>query len=935
MERSAGIETPLSQHALPTGSTFFMFTDIEGSTVRWDRDPEAMRDAVRRHDALMRRAIEQAGGVVFKTIGDAFCAVFWNAEDAVAAALAATRDLGAADFSAVGGVRVRMALHVGTADERDADYFGPTLNRVARLLAIGHGEQILLSEAAAEAALSALPQDADLCDMGVHRLKDLTTPEHVFQLTASGLRAEFPPLRSLNVSNNNLPQQLTRLVGRDGDIAEIQAIVDGERVVTLLGTGGVGKTRCALQVGAEMLDRFEEGVWFADLAPLGDGNLVASAIGAIFNVQESASRPMLDTLVQQLASKRLLLILDNCEHLIEACSQAAAALVRACPGVKVLATSREPLNIRGEVVHRLPTLSVPRATKHLTAHGALEYGAVALFEVRAQAVNPRFSVTEDNAGVVADVCRRLDGIPLAIELAAARVKSMPVRDLAARLDERFRLLTGGDRSALPRQQTMRALIDWSYDGLSEDERVVFRALSVFAGGFHAQAALAVASSEELDEYAVLDGLASLVEKSMVVMESHDDVARYRLLESTRAYARDKANEQGDHHALALRHARAYASLAEQHELDYDTAPSPVWLANVDFDVENVRVALAWSFGADGDVVTGQRLAATLGRILLSVAAAEARRWVKAALDRVEPDTPSLLVARLKLADAMLASVLNQFKAALPAAREALARFDELRDRRGIADAQRFAGRSLVRMGRVAEGESLLRASLETHAALGTRRIGGALRDLAVARSLDNDLGGARDLFTRALEVFRESQDDENVAVTAAALAEAEFACGDVETALALAEESLEAMRGFGRDRMAATLLGNIAAYLIALECYDLAQGHAQAALELALEVDAQASATFALQHLAAAAALQPRSDGPAADDAYARIARITGCVDARLAELEVVREFTEEREYVATLEALRERFTGDKLMELMNDGRAWGVDRAIQAASAL
>ncbi|MDB5039409.1 MAG: putative ATPase [Candidatus Eremiobacteraeota bacterium] len=912
-----------------------MFTDIEGSTVRWDRDPEAMRDAVRHHDALMRAAIERAGGIVFKTIGDAFCAVFWGADDAVPAALAATRDLAAADFSAVGGVRVRIALHVGTADERDSDYFGPTLNRVARLLSIGHGEQILLSEAAAEAALASLPPGAELRDMGVHRLKDLTAPEHVFQLTAVGLTADFPPLRSLNVANNNLPQQVTRLVGRDRDVAEIQAIVDGERIVTLLGTGGVGKTRCALQVGAEMLDRFQDGVWFADLAPLGDGTLVAGEIGSIFNVQESASRPMLDTLVRHLASKRLLLILDNCEHLIEASAKVAAALARACPGVNVLATSREPLNVRGEIVHRLPTLSVPHAAKHLTAHGALEHGAIVLFDMRARAVNPRFSVTDDNAGVVAEICRRLDGIPLAIELAAARVKSMSVRDLAARLDERFRLLTGGDRSALPRQQTMRALIDWSYDGLSQDERAVFRALSVFAGGFRTHTAVAVCSSEILDEYAVMDCVASLVEKSMVVMEASDDDSRYRLLESTRAYAREKATEHGELHAVALRHARAYAELAEQHERDYDTAPSPAWCAAVDFDLENVRAALSWSFGADGDVLAGQRLAATLGRIMLSVAAAEARRWVKTALERVGPATPSLRVARLKLADAALASVLNQFKPAVTAAQEALVRFDELADRHGIADAKRFAGRSMVRMGRVAEGEALLRAALETYAALGTRRIGGTLRDLAVARSLEADLAGARDLFARALDVFRESEDEENVAVTAAALAEAEFACGDAETALSLAEESLQAMRGFGRDRMAAALLGNIAAYLISLECYDLAQGHARAALELALEVDAQASVTFALQHLAAAAALQPRPEGQAVDDAFARIARITGCVDARLAELEVVREFTEEREYVATLEVLREQFADERIMELMNDGRSWTLERAVQAASAL
>ena len=909
-----------------------MFTDIEGSTVRWDRNPGAMQIAVRRHDTLMRAAIEDANGVVFKTIGDAFCAVFWSAQSAVDAVLSAQRALAAEDFTAVDGVRVRMALHCGAAEERDNDYFGPTLNRVARLLAIGHGGQVLLSGVAAEAAEPILPAETGLRDMGEHRLKDLTAAEHVFQLTAPDLRLDFPRLNSLSVHNNNLPQQLTSFVGREQDVAEIQALIERHRLVSLIGTGGIGKTRCSLQVGAEMLESFHDGVWFADLAPLHDAALVPNVIGSIFGVQESTTRPMIETLIHHLRTKKLLLILDNCEHVIKTASQTAAALVRACPNVKIVATTRESLNVAGEVVHRLPTLAVPKATRHLTAHAALDCGAVALFEGRARAANSRFSVTDENAPTVAEICRRLDGTPLAIELAAARLKVMSVTELAKRLDERFRLLTGGDRTALPRQQTMRALIDWSYDGLSHDERIVFRSLAIFAGGFTLQGASTVCARDAIDEFAVIDVLTSLVDKSLVSMDPHGDDARYRLLESTRAYAREKLIQHDELGAIACRHACAYADVAEQHEIDYDTTPSPAWHAQVEFDLENVRAALAWSFDG-GELAAGLRLAATLGRILLSFATAEARRWVQTALGRIDETTPQLIVARLKLADALLASVLNQFKAALAAAEEALALFGELDDRRGVADAQRFAGRSLIRMGRVADGEALLRAALTTYTKLGVQRLGGILRDLAVARSLDEDMAGARDQFSRALTVFRQGADEENVAITAAALAEAEFACGDPEAALSLAEEALQAVRGFGRDRMVAALLGNIAAYLIALECYDLASAHAKAALELAAEVDAHALVTFALQHLAAVAVLRPPPDDDRARDDPQLAATLIGFVDARMTTLDVVREYTEQHEYEEILQALHRRFSDETLAELVNEGGSATIDRAINLVS--
>ncbi|MFN2462011.1 MAG: adenylate/guanylate cyclase domain-containing protein, partial [Candidatus Velthaea sp.] len=366
-------ETVPINSGLPTGTVTFVFSDIEGSTHRWERDRAGMQTAVRRHDALMRTAIEAHGGYVFKTIGDAFCAVFWRPEEAMGAALDAQRTLGAEDFSAVGGVRVRMALHTGTSDERDGDYFGPAVNRVARLLAIGHGGQVLVSGTAADLLQGEMPPQSSLRDLGAHRLKDLARPEQVYQLVATDLPQTFPALRSLDALPNNLPRQLTSFVGRDEELAEITELIKRSPLVTLVGTGGAGKTRCALQVGAELLDGSGDGVWLVELAPTSDPSLVASVIAQALNVQETPNRPMLETLLAYLKRKRLLLILDNCEHLIDEARNVTAAVLRSCPDVHVLATSREGLNVAGEHVYRMPSLSVPPAGEALTAEAVSRY----------------------------------------------------------------------------------------------------------------------------------------------------------------------------------------------------------------------------------------------------------------------------------------------------------------------------------------------------------------------------------------------------------------------------------------------------------------------------------------------------------------------------------------------------------------------------------
>jgi predicted ATPase/class 3 adenylate cyclase len=539
---------------LPTGAVTFAFTDIEGSTTCWDRDRAAMQEAVRRHDSIMRAAITEHGGHIFKTVGDGFCAAFTHPADALAAMLDAQQKLAAEDFAGVDGLRVRMALHTGSADERDGDYFGPAPNRVARLLAIGYGGQILMSGVTRDLAHDGLPDGAALIDLGSHRLRDLAEPEHVWQLTIAGLRAEFPALRSLDARPNNLPVQSTSFVGREQDIADVIELLERHRLLTLVGSGGVGKTRLAVHVGGELLDRYPDGVWFVDLAPISDPELVSSVTGQALGMSQQQGQRVDEAIAQWLKRKKLLIVFDNCEHVLEPVAQLAESILAAAPDVRILATSRQALNIAGESAHQLPSLPLPADIERLTADEALQYGAIVLFVDRARAANTRFTLTDDTASIVAEICRRLDGIPLAIELAAARIKVLSIPNLAQRLNERFKILTGGSRTALPRQKTLGALIDWSYDLLTPQEQLLFTRVGIFAGGFSLDAATAVCSGEDLDEIEILDLLASLIHKSLLVADTSGEHERYSLLESTRAYALEKLTAAGAHEQFARRHA---------------------------------------------------------------------------------------------------------------------------------------------------------------------------------------------------------------------------------------------------------------------------------------------------------------------------------------------------------------------------------------------
>jgi predicted ATPase len=628
----------------PTGTVTFLFTDIEGSTGRWEAQPSDRRDALAAHDAVLRSAIEAHGGWLFKHTGDGVIAAFSSARNAVDAAVEAQRGL---------KLPVRMGLATGEAELRDGDYFGPTLNRASRMEAAGHGGQVLVATSTA-----GLVDGVDLLDLGEHRLRDLSTPQRVYQVRATGLRETFPPIRTLDSHPNNLQSQLTSFVGREREIREISAVLATSRLVTLAGSGGTGKTRLALQVAAEMLAEFPDGVWVVELAALTDAEGVPGAVGTALGLQDDPLRDPRDVLVGYLRDRQLLLLLDNCEHLISVCASLADALLRSSPGLRILATSREALGVAGETTIRVPSLSLPAVTTEPFAAVALsQYEAVRLFVDRAWAADARFALTDSNATAIAQVCFRLDGLPLAIELAAARASALSVDQIAAHLDDRFRLLTGGSRTALPRQQTLRAAVDWSYQLLTEGERAILRRLSVFAGGWSLEAAEAVCSGEQIERGDVLDLLARLVDRSLVVFDPEPE-PRYRLLETVRQFAREKLLDSGEIEAARDAHLGWYVEFAERAGIAVMVADALPWFRRAASEGENVRLAVEWARAAPDPpfaflrLIAGFSFAWTLAR---PVSRREGQQWALEAAGRTRGAPEALRAGVLVVAGRVVES----------------------------------------------------------------------------------------------------------------------------------------------------------------------------------------------------------------------------------------------------------------------------------------
>jgi predicted ATPase/class 3 adenylate cyclase len=612
---------------LPTGVVTFVFSDIEGSTRLWEEDPTGMAQSLARHDEIVRSVIDAAGGTVFKHTGDGFGAAFESVTAGVEAAAQIAASFASEPWQGP-RLRSRIGVHSGEAEPRDGDYFGATVTRTARLMDAGNGGQILISEASRQLLGGRVPDGMSLTDEGEHRLKDLGEPLRIYRLLSSG-GDDQRQLRTLERAPHNLPIQLSTFIGRETHIKEVADLVRQSRLVTLTGIGGVGKTRLSLQVAAEVLADFADGAWFVELAPLAEPGLLADTVANSMRVPPDSSLSAEETLMRFLAPRRALLVIDNCEHLIDDVASFVDTLLRRCPDVHVLATSREGLAVTGESLWRVPSLRVDD-----------DAAAVELFAERARLVQPGFTVNEHNRANVADLCVRLDGIPLAIELATARLKMLSVEQIAEHLGDRFRLLTGGSRVAVERQRTLRAMMDWSHDLLSPREQVLLRRLSVFSDGFDYEAAERVCSGEGIDAFDILDVLGHLVEASMVAFES-DPRPRYRLLETVRQYALDKLFESGESDETRLAHAEHFRSVSRLindalERNDYTVSDLAAE------ELGNLRAAMTWTIESGlGELAL--QIACNLrmyfwGRVMYR----ESIRWITTALAMVDDNTSPLV-----------------------------------------------------------------------------------------------------------------------------------------------------------------------------------------------------------------------------------------------------------------------------------------------------
>jgi predicted ATPase/class 3 adenylate cyclase len=592
---------------LPSGTVTFLLTDLEGSTRLWEQDPEAMKVAMIRHDELLEKAIAANQGEVFSRMGDGMAAVFATARDAIAAAAAIQRALLDEPWHTAKPLRARIGLHTDEAViVDDGGYASLPINRCSRLMTAAHGGQVVLSGATEVLVRDQLPEGMTLIDLGEHRLRDLGRPTRVFQLIREGADEEFPPLRSLDAFPGNLPVQVSSFIGRKAEVARVISAVGESRVVTITGVGGVGKTRLALQVAADLLPRYRDGAWLVELAPVRDPEGVVEAIAAVFNLTNRGGPSLEDSLIEMLAQKQLLLVLDNCEHLLGAVARLVTRIERACRGVTVLATSREGMAIDGEQLIALPPLATGEPDEDLER--LMNTDAVSLFVERARYVKADFMLTQGNARAVVEVCQRLDGVPLAIELAAARVIALSPAELVQRLNRRFSVLAGGRRGAVERHATLRAAIDWSYELLDTAEQRLLVRMAVFTGGCALEAIEEICSGDPVEREAVMDLVAGLVARSLVVAEDDGSGTRYRLLETIRQYGEERLAEWGETGAVLMRHARYYAALSARTAERFYGPEQIVWARQVNRERDNIRAALANAIDV-GDAAVAVQLVA--------------------------------------------------------------------------------------------------------------------------------------------------------------------------------------------------------------------------------------------------------------------------------------------------------------------------------------
>jgi predicted ATPase/class 3 adenylate cyclase len=900
----------------------FLFSDIEGSTRLWEEQREAMSMALSRHDLLMRQAIEGSGGRVFKTVGDAFCAIFSSASAGAHAALAAQRALSNEVWPTSAPIKVRMALHAGEAEQRDDDFFGPALNRTARLLAAGHGGQILVSGTARAVIGDQTPEDARWRDLGEHRLRDLAAPERVSQLECLKIGGSFPPLKTLDSQPHNLPRPLSMFIGRERVLEHARELFCRGRLLSLVGAGGVGKTRLALQLAADVGEAFLGGLWWVELAAMSDPAVLASEVLATLGHRPEVGEGPLVKLASVLNnSGPTLLVLDNCEHLLDAVARMVEHLLAACPELKMVATSREALGLFGETTFRVPSLTVPERGGTLAEVVASE--SAMLFLERVRQVRPDFEPSESEAESIGSLCRRLDGIPFAIELAAARLRSMTLREVERRLDDRFRLLTGGSRTAVPRQQTLRALIDWSYHLLSEPEQEVLRRCSVFVGGWDLDAAEAVLTGPAVEAWQVADLLAALVDKSLAVFDDQDESGRYRLLETVRQFARERLLEAGEADAARAAHLAYFCSVVEAAEPELRGHTQKQWIQRLSKDHENLNAAMDWATGEMACLMPARLWVYLFLRGFLL----ENIERVKSALARLDPE-PSLARAISEKALGYMLNASGRAREAMPVLLSAaemlrmLDRPDELvAAELGLADSAR-------QLDQPEESNLWLHSAIE-----GARRTGQRHREamgmgrLAVNLMNYGDPEEALSMLTSALEAFRAIGDVGSVATALSNIGYLHFCLDRFAQAEAAFEESL----AIYSDLEAPMKMAYSRLHLAAIDREEGRHERARQNLLHLLEVAEQATQTWFIPFL-----LEECADVLRIESEHHLAARIVGAAQAMREAIDEPRTPLDWRRFKPQNVQLRAALSAGAYDEEFRKGREIGTQAAIRlAASAL
>ncbi len=858
----------------------FLFTDVEGSTRLWEAQPRAMSAALARHDALLHAAIESAGGTVFKTIGDAFCAAFPTPEAAIAAAVVVQKTLSAEVSDGLPPLKVRMAIHSGQAERRAGDYFGPPLNRVARLLATAHGEQIVVSRAAGDHARDRLPPGSTLRDLGAHALKDLLDAEHVFQVIAPGLPADFPPLRTPQRYLHNVPHPATPLIGREREIAAARATFGlpsaGEtkpggdhqaaRLLTLTGPGGAGKTRLSLHLAAELGAEFTDGAAFVPLADVTNPVLVPAAIASALDLGDTSGESPRDLIFAHLRDRHLLLVLDNFEQVMSAVPL-VAELLTGCPRLHIVATSRERLSLRGEQELPLPPLALPhRLPRHVVddltgedASAAIEEvrqaEAVRLFVSRAQSVKPGFEITAGNAVAVVEICARLDGLPLAIELAAARVRLLSPDALLARLDRRLDVLEHGPRDLPARQQTMRNTIAWSYDLLDPAEQRLFTHLSIFTGGATLEAATAVTGDPESGGgMADLDLIESLADKSLIKLTG--DEPRIRMLQTIRDFGLERLAENPERRAIGQRHAAYFLAVADEAEQPLAGREQSRWLDLLEREQANLRAAIDWLRNEDR-LDEALRLGGALWRFWwLRGDIGEGRHQLESLLERAAAVDPAVRAKTLNGAG-VLAESQGDWDTATRLHEEGLEISRRIGDQHCVAWSLNNLGVVAISQGDFDRAQELLEENLAVAEGANDRaNLATALNDLGLIAHSRHDYEQATALWTRSLTLFRALGDESHTARVLNNLGTVAMEVGEYKRAQALLTESLELLRSIGDRQGIASTLNNLAETAKSLGDAATAMGLYRESHSLALEGGNRLYAGIAMENLAALTQLQ-------------------------------------------------------------------------------